>query len=147
MLSKRQSQSIKTVKPFRVQPRVIYMKDKRDKLLMSTEKHGPQEIPECEHGYWGGFSPKRRGRYEDKNLARQYPNGRERLYPRGPKLQSNLKKPGTPKRFGPGGNFESEGEESPFGGRMRVSTNIENVNFELAKMQVEQQSYEKISEN
>ena len=135
MLSKRQGQNIKTVKPFRVQPRVIYMKDKRDKLLLSTEKVGLQEVPECEHGYWGGFSPKRRGRYEDKNLARQYPNGRERLYPRGPKLQSNLKKPGTPKqRFGPGGNFESEGEESPAGGRMRVSTNIENVNFELAKM-------------
>ena len=29
---------------------------------------------------------------------------------------------------------------------MRVSTNIENVNFELAKMQVEQ-SFDKISEN
>ena len=37
-------------------------------------------IPECEHGYWGGFSPKRKGKYENKELSKMYQNGRTRLY-------------------------------------------------------------------
>ena len=56
------------MKPFRLQPRVIYLKNSRDKAYLMTEKRGLAEkdkVPECEHGYWGGFSPKRKGRYED----------------------------------------------------------------------------------
>jgi hypothetical protein len=55
-----------TVKPFRVKPNVIYLKNKRDNVLLMTESaEVAKEVPECEHGYWGGFSPKRKGPYAD----------------------------------------------------------------------------------
>lgn len=41
MLSQRQAQSqgtVRTVKPFRLQPRVIYLKNSRDKVLLMTDK-------------------------------------------------------------------------------------------------------------
>ena len=56
---------LKTLKPYKIRPNVIYLKDSRDKILLMTEKFGPTEIPECEKGYWGGFSPKRKGKYVD----------------------------------------------------------------------------------
>ena len=37
----------------------------RDKALLMTDNRNPKDIPECEYGYWGGFAPKRNGRYED----------------------------------------------------------------------------------
>lgn len=59
---------------------------------------GNEDIPECEHGYWGGFSPTRKGKYENKELSKQYPCGRARLYPSSRRLQGSLKKSGTPKK-------------------------------------------------
>ena len=41
MLSLRQTQSqgnVKTVKPFRLQPRVIFLKNSRDKVMLLTDK-------------------------------------------------------------------------------------------------------------
>ena len=71
------------MKPFRLQPRVIYLKNSRDKAYLMTEKRGQgdDKVPECEHGYWGGFSPKRKGKYEDVDLAKRYQNGRARIFP------------------------------------------------------------------
>lgn len=92
---------MKTVKPFRLQPRVIYLKNSRDKVFLMTYKNGAQgtdAIPECEHGYWGGFSPKRKGKYQNKEISKMYTNGRARLYPSARRLQGSLKKSGTPKR-------------------------------------------------
>ena len=71
MLSRRQSSGkVRTVKPFRLQPRVIFLKNSRDKVLLLTDKRTLKDVPECEHGYWGGFSPKRDGRYEDQHLTK-----------------------------------------------------------------------------
>ena len=48
-------------------------------MLMMTEKN--KNIPEDEHGYWGGFSPTRKGRYENQNLTKRHADGRARIYP------------------------------------------------------------------
>ena len=110
MLSQRQAQSqgtVRTVKPFRLQPRVIYLKNSRDKVLLMTDKRAQNDavdnnvdrIPECEHGYWGGFSPQRNGKYQNKELSKMYTNGRARLYPSSRRLPGSLKKSsGTPNK-------------------------------------------------
>ena len=54
---------VKTVKASKIRPNVIYLKNTRDQMLAMTEKN--KELPEDERGYWGGFSPKRKGRYEN----------------------------------------------------------------------------------
>ena len=72
---------MRTVKPFRLNPRVIYLKNKRDEMLLLTEKKQGQDVPECEYGYWGGFSPKRKGKYTDQDLSKTHADGRARIYP------------------------------------------------------------------
>ena len=70
-----------TVKPFRLNPNIIYVKNKRDDMLLMTESN-KQIVPTCEQGYWGGFSPKRKGgKYQDQALTKKYTDGRARLYP------------------------------------------------------------------
>lgn len=32
---------------------------------MMTDKRDIKKVPECEHGYFGGFSPSREGKYKD----------------------------------------------------------------------------------
>ena len=50
-------------------------------MLLLTEKNA-KEVPTCEYGYWGGFSPKRHGgKYKDQNLTKKFTDGRARLYP------------------------------------------------------------------
>ena len=46
-----------------MQPRVIFLKNSRDRVLLLTDKREAKDVPECEHGFWGGFSPKRKGKY------------------------------------------------------------------------------------
>ena len=95
MLASRQaatSGKVKTVKPFRLQPKVIFLKNSRDRVMLMTEKNATEEVPECEHGYWGGFSPQRRGKYEGKHLSKRFENGRARLYPGGRKIHGAIKR-------------------------------------------------------
>ena len=50
-------------------------------MLLLTEKN-QKSVPTCEQGYWGGFSPKRKGgKYQDQALTKKYTDGRARLYP------------------------------------------------------------------
>ena len=70
---------MKTIKAFKIRPNVIYLKNSRDQMLMMTEKN--KNIPEDEHGYWGGFSPTRKGRYENQDLTKRHADGRARIYP------------------------------------------------------------------
>ena len=50
-------------------------------MLLLTEKN-QKSVPTCEQGYWGGFSPKRKGgKYNDQHLTKRYTDGRARLYP------------------------------------------------------------------
>ena len=87
MLTQRQTTGmVKTVKPFRLQPRVIFLKNSRDKVLLMSDNHAAKNVPECEHGYWGGFSPKRRGKYADQHLTKKFNNGRARIYPNGKRI-------------------------------------------------------------
>ena len=71
--------AVKTVKAFKIRPNVIYLKNTRDQMLAMTEKE--KNLPEDEHGYWGGFSPTRKGRYENMNLSKRHADGRARIYP------------------------------------------------------------------
>ena len=48
-------------------------------MLAMTEKN--KELPEDERGYWGGFSPTRKGRYENQDLTKRHADGRARIYP------------------------------------------------------------------
>ena len=57
-------------------------------MLLMTEKL-EKEIPEDEHGYWGGFSPDRVGTYKNQNLTKQFDDGRARLYPARKKSSHN----------------------------------------------------------
>ena len=132
MLTQRQSDtkgSVKTVKPFRLQPRVIYLKNKRDKVLLMTDKRATADVPECEHGYWGGFSPKRQGKYEDKDLSKKYDNGRARLYPT-KKIPGSLKKTSTPKRYEMKIESVDGISQSPVAG-FKIHTSNDKANFEL----------------
>ena len=108
-------------------------------------------IPECEHGYWGGFSPKRKGKYENKELSKMYQNGRARLYPSARRLHGNLKKAGgTPKRDWLADSIKVDSldnigvhsqDQDNHGGEVvanfRVSTTHERANDELEKMRNE----------
>ena len=50
-------------------------------MLLLTEKDADQ-VPTCEYGYWGGFSPKRQGgKYTDQHLTVKHSDGRARIYP------------------------------------------------------------------
>lgn len=53
-----------------IQPSVIYIKNKRDKVLVSTEK--TNKLPQDEYGYFGGFSPSREDIYPNGHLSRKY---------------------------------------------------------------------------
>jgi len=57
------------------------MKNSRDRVMLLADKRKEKDVPECEHGYWGGFSPKRDGAYANQHLTKFYNNGRARLYP------------------------------------------------------------------
>ena len=104
-----------------------------------TDKRDPKDVPECEHGYWGGFSPKRRGQYVDQHLTKQFQNGRARIYPDGRRIPGSLKKMLTPKRADiipsdPMGDVEKS--SSPIS-VFKISTTNEKANFELEKMRIE----------
>jgi hypothetical protein len=59
---KKRAGHCRTVKPFMIEPKVIYLKNKRDNVLMMTEKPA-KDMPVDEHAYYGGFSPSRKGEY------------------------------------------------------------------------------------
>ena len=44
-----------------------------------TEKK--KDIPEDANGYWGGFSPDRKGTYKNQHLTKKFDDGRARIYP------------------------------------------------------------------
>ena len=75
---------------------MIFLKNSRDKILLLTDKRDKKDVPECEFGYWGGFSPKRNGKYQDQHLTSHHENGRARLYPTSRKIPGSLKKGSTP---------------------------------------------------
>lgn len=60
----------KTYKRFMIQPNVIYLKNKRDNVLISTEKRA-NKVPQDEYGYFGGFSPSRKDVYKNEYLVRR----------------------------------------------------------------------------
>jgi len=68
---KKRAGQCKTVKPFMIEPKVIYLKNKRDNVLMMTEKRD-RDLPIDEHAYYGGFSPARKGEYKGTDLAKKY---------------------------------------------------------------------------
>ena len=82
---------VKTVKPFRIEPRVIFLKNSRDKVLLMTDKRDRKDVPECEHGFWGGFSPKRVGKYEDQYLSKQHQSSGSRIFAGNRKIQGAIK--------------------------------------------------------
>ena len=49
-------------------------------MLMMTEKP-ENNVPVDEHGYWGGFSPTRVGKYQNQGLTKRFSDGRARIYP------------------------------------------------------------------
>ena len=53
------------MKPYQIKPRVIFMKNIRDRVILMSEKRKLKDVPTCEHGYFGGFSPKRDGPYKN----------------------------------------------------------------------------------
>ena len=53
---------VQTLKAFKIKPNIIYVKNSRDQMMLMTEKRDKQ-VPEDEHGYWGGFSPTRVDKY------------------------------------------------------------------------------------
>ena len=115
-----------------------------------TEKRGLAEkdkVPECEHGYWGGFSPKRKGRYEDQNLAKQYQNGRARIFPNGGSRyhRGSLKKV-SPHRDGQKSDKEEVDRGSPIS-VFKVSNTNEKANFEIEKMRMESNAMAGPSDN
>ena len=57
------------------------MKNIRDRVILMSEKRKLKDVPICEHGYFGGFSPKRNGPYENQHLTKFYSNGRARIFP------------------------------------------------------------------
>lgn len=133
---------------------MIYLKNSRDKVYLMTDKrvtYGTEEIPECEHGYWGGFSPTRKGKYENKDLSKQYASGRARLYPSARKLPGSLKKSATPKKdhARQAANFngikvdslDEIGLDSVFPSQknpeLKVSISNERANAEMEKMRDE----------
>lgn len=57
-----------------------------------TDKRNRKDVPECEHGFWGGFSPKRIGKYEDQYLTKQHESsGGSRIFPGNRKVQGTIK--------------------------------------------------------
>lgn len=123
------------------------MKNSRDKVYLMTDKRNSKGdvIPECEHGYWGGFSPKRKGKYENKELSKMYTNGRARLYPSARRLQGSLKKAGeTPKRDRLESSIKVDSldllggsQEGDAANNFRVITTHEKANDELDRMRNE----------
>lgn len=49
-------------------------------MMLMTEKPD-KDIPQDEHGYWGGFSPERKGKYTNQHLTKKFSDGRARIYP------------------------------------------------------------------
>lgn len=68
--SKKFNGGCKVLKRYMINPKVIYLKDKRDTVLVSTEK--PHAYPQDERGYFGGFSPSRKDVYENDHLVKKY---------------------------------------------------------------------------
>ena len=111
-----------------------------------TEKRGQTSgtIPECEHGYWGGFSPERKDKYQSKDLAKQYSNGRARLYPQAGsrRIHSRLKKSGggsSPRQLG---EIKIDSVDPPIVSQspisvFKINTTNDKVNEEVAKMRIE----------
>ena len=61
----------KVLKRYMIKPSVIYLKNGRDKVLVSTEKNNTA-YPQDEYGYFGGFSPSRKDIYQNEHLVKKY---------------------------------------------------------------------------
>jgi hypothetical protein len=70
MKSQNKDSGCKLFKRYMIKPTVIYLKNKRDNMLISTEKK--DKMPQDEYGYFGGFSPSRENVYTNGHLVRQY---------------------------------------------------------------------------
>lgn len=70
MKSQNKDSGCKLLKRYMIKPTVIYLKNKRDNMLVSTEKK--DKMPQDEYGYFGGFSPSRENVYTNGHLVHQY---------------------------------------------------------------------------
>lgn len=76
-LSSKKQKGGRLLKRYMLKPEVIYLKSKRDKMLVSTEKQ-KKFYPQDEYGYFGGQSPSRQDIYQNEVLASLYREERRR---------------------------------------------------------------------
>jgi hypothetical protein len=69
--SVKKQKNAKHMKRYMLKPDVIYLKNKQDAILTSTEKK-KSFYPQDEYGYFGGFSPSRKDIYTNEELSRKY---------------------------------------------------------------------------